>query len=200
MQLSFSKNTSLSAYLTLKWSTLVVRHATNLDEHLPKLIEAQGYLSAAALASVDKKLNDKVYALLRCQWKHANVEGIDKKYADILSKQETSNGLVVIASLLTKYLVSINAINLVDTFKVRYAYRKIEVGNRLRRSNFFFSSVFAAVSKGTALEFFLYLISEFLKYFRISCVKCSCKSYPKIKALSIFTRNDRISLNYSILE
>ncbi|CAL7933790.1 unnamed protein product [Xylocopa violacea] len=112
-------NTSLTAYLALKWSTLIVLHGhrsnSNMNSELPKLIEAQANLSAAALASMDKKLTEKVYVLLAHQW--SNVKDIEIVYLETLTKLEVGNGVIVLASLLTKYLVNTKKSELVVKLK-----------------------------------------------------------------------------------
>ncbi|XP_012138450.2 lethal (3) 80Fj isoform X1 [Megachile rotundata] len=113
-------NTALTAYLTLKWSTLIVLYGykNNLDinAELPKLIEVQANLSAAALASMDKKLTEKVYILLAHQW--STVKDIDIIYLETLTKLEVGNGVIVLASLLTRYLVNAKKSELIGKLKV----------------------------------------------------------------------------------
>lgn len=113
-------NTSLTAYLALKWSTLIILYGyksnSDMNSELPKLIEAQANLSAAALASMDKKLTNKVYVLLAHQW--SSVEDIDIVYLETLTKLETGNGVIVLASLLTMYLVDAKKSDLVVKLKV----------------------------------------------------------------------------------
>lgn len=115
-------NTALTAYLTLKWSTLVILygHKSNADinTELPKLIEAQANLSAAALAAMDKKLTEKVYILLAHQW--SSVKEIEIKYLETLTKLEVGNGVIVLASLLTRYLVHTKKSELVGKLKVSF--------------------------------------------------------------------------------
>lgn len=112
-------NTALTAYLALKWSTLIVLHGyksnLNINSELPKLIEAQANLSAAALASMDKKLTEKVYVLLAHEW--SSVKDIDIEYLETLTKLEVENGVIVLASLLTKYLVTAKKNELVAKLK-----------------------------------------------------------------------------------
>lgn len=84
---------------------------------LPKLIEAQASLTAAALACEDNKFSEKVYKLLIHGWK--TVEGIDEKYVENLLKLEASGGLVVLASLLIKYLTETKKDSLADKLKVK---------------------------------------------------------------------------------
>ncbi|XP_033358048.1 eIF-2-alpha kinase activator GCN1 [Bombus vosnesenskii] len=112
-------NTALTAYLALKWSTLIVLHGnksnSDINPELPKLIEAQANLSAAALASMDKKLTQKVYVLLAHQW--LSVKDIDIVYLETLTKLEVGNGVIVLASLLTKYLVNAKKSELVVKLK-----------------------------------------------------------------------------------
>ncbi|XP_076383364.1 lethal (3) 80Fj [Megalopta genalis] len=113
-------STALTAYLALKWSTLVILHGyknnADIDIELPKLIEAQADLSAAALASMDTKLSRKVYALLAHQW--SNIKDIETAYVETLAKFEVGNGVIVLASLLTKYLVIAKKSELVGKLKV----------------------------------------------------------------------------------
>ena len=113
-------NTSLTAYLALKWSTLIILHGyksnSDMNSELPKLIEAQANLSAAALASMDKKLTNKVYVLLAHQW--SSVKDIDIVYLETLTKLEAGNGVIVLASLLTMYLVNAKKSDLVVKLKV----------------------------------------------------------------------------------
>nr|XP_012138451.1 PREDICTED: translational activator GCN1 isoform X2 [Megachile rotundata] len=113
-------NTALTAYLTLKWSTLIVLYGykNNLDinAELPKLIEVQANLSAAALASMDKKLTEKVYILLAHQW--STVKDIDIIYLETLTKLEVGNGVIVLASLLARYLVNAKKSELIGKLKV----------------------------------------------------------------------------------
>lgn len=86
-----------------------------MDESLAKLIEAQANLSAAALASADKKLANKVYTLLAHEWVAiADIE----TYAGHLTKLELGNGVIILASLLTRYLVSTKRNDLVEQLKV----------------------------------------------------------------------------------
>lgn len=104
----------------MKWSTLIVlygyKNNSGINAELPKLIEAQANLSAAAVASMDKKLMEKVYILLANQW--SSVTDIDIVYLETLTKLEVGNGVIVLASLLTKYLVSAKKIDLVGKLKV----------------------------------------------------------------------------------
>ncbi|KAF7417549.1 hypothetical protein HZH68_000202 [Vespula germanica] len=112
-------NTALTAYLTLKWSTLVILHGINKNfencTELAKLIEAQANLSAASLASTDKKLSDKTYTLLAHEW--SSVKDIEIKYVETLVKLEIGNGVIVLASLLTKYLVNTKKGELIEQLK-----------------------------------------------------------------------------------
>jgi len=116
----YSLNTSLTAYIALKWSTLVILHGYNkeldITQVLPKLIEAQANLSAAALASTDKKLTNKVYALLAYEW--TTIKDIEVIYMQNLTKLEIGNGVVILASLLTRYLVTTKKDDLVEQLKV----------------------------------------------------------------------------------
>lgn len=113
-------NTALTAYIALKWSTLLIcygyneRRVTEMDEHLVKLIEAQANLSAAALASADKKLANKVYTLLAHEW--IAITDIEA-YAGHLTKLELGNGVIILSSLLTKYLVITKRNDLVEQLK-----------------------------------------------------------------------------------
>lgn len=113
-------NTALTAYLALKWSTLITlygsKHKADFSIELPKLVEAQANLTAAALATMDKKLSEKVYVLLACQWSH--VKSIETAYLEALVKLEVGNGIIVLASLLTKYLVNAKKSELVVKLKV----------------------------------------------------------------------------------
>lgn len=118
----YSLNTSLTAYTALKWSNLVILHGYNeLDnieknEFLAKLIEAQANLSSAALASVDKKLANKVYTLFAHEW--AAIKNIEVIYVENLTKLELGNGVIILASLLMKYLVAAKRHDLVEQLKV----------------------------------------------------------------------------------
>jgi len=114
-------NTALTAYIALKWSTLLIFYGYNehrmiqIDESLAKLIEAQANLSAAALASANKKLANKVYTLLAHEWVAiADIE----IYVGHLTKLELGNGVIILASLLTKYLVTTKRNDLVEQLKV----------------------------------------------------------------------------------
>lgn len=116
-----SLNTARTAYIALKWSTLLIfhgyneHHITQIDESLAKLIEAQANLSAAALASADKKLVNKVYTLLAHEWVAiADIE----IYVGHLTKLELGNGVIILASLLTRYLVATKRNDLVEQLKV----------------------------------------------------------------------------------
>ncbi|GAB1860935.1 Translational activator GCN1 [Camponotus japonicus] len=115
-------NTSLTAYTALKWSNLVILHGYNeLDnieknEFLAKLIEAQANLSSAALASVDKKLANKVYTLFAHEW--AAIKNIEVIYVENLTKLELGNGVIILASLLMKYLVAAKRHDLVEQLKI----------------------------------------------------------------------------------
>lgn len=113
-------NTALTAYIALKWSTLLIfhgyhEHLIQMDESLAKLIEAQANLSAAALASADKKLANKVYMLLAHEWEA--IKDIEP-YVEHLIKLELGNGVIILASLLTKYLVATKKNDLVEHLKV----------------------------------------------------------------------------------
>ncbi|XP_043262082.1 eIF-2-alpha kinase activator GCN1 [Colletes gigas] len=111
-------NTAVTAYLALKWSTLIILYGSknNADIiELPKLVEVQANLSAAALATMDKKLAEKVYVLLAHQW--SNVKDIETAYLDALIKLEVGNGIIILASLLTKYLVNAKKSELVGKLK-----------------------------------------------------------------------------------
>lgn len=86
-----------------------------MNESLAKLIEAQANLSAAALASVNKKLANKVYTLLAHEW----IAIVDiETYAEHLTKLELGNGVIILASLLTRYLVATKRNDLVEQLKV----------------------------------------------------------------------------------
>ncbi|KMQ96025.1 translational activator gcn1 [Lasius niger] len=114
-------NTALTAYTALKWSNLVILHGynkmdnTEMNECLAKLIEAQANLSAAALASADRKLANKVYALLAHEW--TAIKNIEVIYVENLTKLELGNGVIILASLLTKYLVATKRNDLVEQLK-----------------------------------------------------------------------------------
>lgn len=114
-------NTSLTAYVALKWSTLVILYGYNKEmdttQILPKLIEAQANLSAAAVASADEKLSNKVYTLLAHEW--TVMKDIEIIYVENLTKLEIGNGTIILASLLTKYLVVSKRNDLVEQLKVR---------------------------------------------------------------------------------
>lgn len=75
-------------------------------------------MSAAALASMDKKLTEKVYVLLAHQW--SKIKDIDIEYLETLTKLEVENGVIVLASLLTKYLVTAKKSELVAKLKVMF--------------------------------------------------------------------------------
>lgn len=113
----------MTAHLALKWSTLIVLHGiskgpeSNYSE-LPKLIEAQANLSASALASGDAKLSRKVLTLLVNQWNA--VSGIQEKYVENLSSLEASSGVIVLSSLLMKYLVESKQDELAEKLKVSF--------------------------------------------------------------------------------
>ncbi|XP_011149210.1 eIF-2-alpha kinase activator GCN1 [Harpegnathos saltator] len=113
-------NTSLTAYIALKWSTLVILHGYNEEmdttQILPKLIEAQANLSAAAVASNDERLSNKVYTLLAHEW--TTIKNIEIIYVENLTKLEIGNGTIILASLLTKYLVASKRNDLVEQLKV----------------------------------------------------------------------------------
>lgn len=89
---------------------------TEMNEFLAKLIEAQANLSAAALASADRKLANKVYALLAHEW--TAIKNIEVIYVENLTKLELGNGVIILASLLTKYLVATKRNDLVEQLKV----------------------------------------------------------------------------------
>ncbi|KAM0733122.1 Stalled ribosome sensor GCN1 [Formica fusca] len=114
-------NTALTAYTALKWSNLVILYGynkldnTEMNEFLAKLIEAQANLSAAALASADKKLANKVYTLFAHEW--TAIKNIEVNYVENLTKLEVGNGVIILASLLTKYLVSTKRNDLVEQLK-----------------------------------------------------------------------------------
>jgi len=86
-----------------------------MDESLAKLIEAQANLSAAALAPGNKKLANKVYTLLAHEW--VAITDIDT-YVNHLTKLELGNGVIILASLLTRYLVTTKRNDLVEQLKV----------------------------------------------------------------------------------
>lgn len=65
---------------------------------------------------MDKKLTEKVYVLLAHQW--SSVKDIDIEYLETLTKLEIENGVIVLASLLTKYLVTAKKSELVAKLKV----------------------------------------------------------------------------------
>jgi len=121
-------NTSLTAYIALKWSTLVILHGYHKEldiiQVLPKLIEAQANLSAAALASTDKKLANKVYTLLAYEW--TTIKDIEIIYMQNLTKLEIGNGVVILASLLTRYLVTTKKNDLVEQLKVNLRKNNIK--------------------------------------------------------------------------
>lgn len=103
----------------MKWSTLVINSIDNdsliTHNEIPKLIESQAILSAAALACNDTKIRNKVHSLLTNLWKKKqNIEFI---YSDKLSKIEASNGVIVLASQLTEYLVVTDKDELINKFK-----------------------------------------------------------------------------------
>lgn len=115
-------NTSLTAYTALKWSNLIILYGyneldnTEKNEFLAKLIEAQANLSSAALASVDKKLANKVYTLFAHEW--TSIKNIEVIYVENLTKLELSNGVIILASLLMKYLVAAKRNDLIEQLKV----------------------------------------------------------------------------------
>jgi len=95
-----------------------------MDESLAKLIEAQANLSAAALASANKKLANKVYTLLAHEWVAiADIE----IYVGHLTKLELGNGVIILASLLTKYLVATKRNDLVEQLKVSERVHKLHL-------------------------------------------------------------------------
>lgn len=116
-----SLNTSLTAYIALQWSTLVILHGYNkgMDaaQVLPKLVEAQANLSSAAVASANKKLSRKVYTLLVHEWRM--IKDIEVVYVENLMKLEIGNGAVILASLLIHYLVASKRNDLMEQLKVR---------------------------------------------------------------------------------
>ena len=118
----YSLNTALTAYTALKWSNLVILHGyneldnTERNELLAKLIEAQANLSAAALASADKKLAHKVYVLFAHEW--TAIKNIEVIYVENLTKLELGNGVIILASLLMQYLVAAKRNDLVEQLKV----------------------------------------------------------------------------------
>lgn len=140
-----SLNTALTAHTALKWSNLVILHGynvildnTEMNEYLAKLIEAQANLSAAALASADKKLANKMYTLLAYEWSAIKVfqviyventyewsaiKDIEVIYVENLTKLELGNGVIILASLLTKYLVATKRNDLVEQLKVNIILR-----------------------------------------------------------------------------
>ena len=123
----YSHNTALTAYLSLKWSTLIILHGIGKGpesdySELPKLIEAQANLSAASLASGDSKLSRKVFSLLMNEWNA--VSSIQEKYVENLSSLEASNGVIVLASLLMKYLVQSKQDELAEKLKVSLIIEK----------------------------------------------------------------------------
>lgn len=83
-----------------------------------RLIEGQANLSAAALASSHKRLSEKVYTLLSHEW--AIIENIEEKYIEVLKDLEPGNGVIVLASLLMKFLVHKKETDLVDKLKVSW--------------------------------------------------------------------------------
>ncbi|XP_034945471.1 eIF-2-alpha kinase activator GCN1 [Chelonus insularis] len=112
-------STALTAYLTLKWTNLVI-HSINTNEfenHLEclKLIESQAMLSATVLACNDRKLSKKVYSLFIHLWK--SKPGIEKIYINNLLKLEASNGVIVLSSLLIQHLVNEKKDDIIDSFK-----------------------------------------------------------------------------------
>lgn len=126
---SLRSNTALTAYIALKWSTLVILHGYNKEldtsQILLRLIEAQANLSAAALAATDKKLSEKVYTLLAHEWTAIN--DIEVIYVDNLTKLELGNGVIILASLLSKYLVVTKRNDLVEQLKVSMKIILIEI-------------------------------------------------------------------------
>ncbi|XP_008548705.1 eIF-2-alpha kinase activator GCN1 [Microplitis demolitor] len=111
-------STSLTAYLSLKWTTLVINAMPrgHLSSHpeCQKLLEAQASLSAAALA-YNNLLSEKVYKLLSHLWK--STENAEEIYISNLSKMEPTNGVIVLSSLLIKHLVAVKKEELIDPFK-----------------------------------------------------------------------------------
>ena len=128
-------NTALTADIALKWSTLIILYGyksnSNISIELPKLIEAQANLSAAALAPMNKKLAEKVYVLLAYGW--SSVENIEIVYLDTLTKLEVGNGVIVLASLLTRYLVSTKKSDLVGKLKTNVVDFFIKVAISCKR-------------------------------------------------------------------
>lgn len=107
--------------MVLKWSSLIFLHGdkelNNSDNSdLPKLIEAQAILSAAALAARNKKLRKKVEALFTYQWKIAKTN-VDQQYVDTLISAEANEGVIALSGLLTTYLIASDKADLVDKLK-----------------------------------------------------------------------------------
>ncbi|XP_058803320.1 stalled ribosome sensor GCN1 isoform X2 [Phymastichus coffea] len=113
-------NTAASAYIILKWSSLMFLHganelvSNNLD--LVKLIEAQAKLSAATLAARNKKLSRKVDLLFTHEWKFVK-NNIEEKYVDVLITAEANEGVVALSGLLTTYLIASDKKDLIDKLK-----------------------------------------------------------------------------------
>lgn len=72
---------------------------------------------------MDVKLADKVYTLLAYQW-HISMKDIETSYVETLAKLEVGNGVIVLASLLTKYLVNTKKSELVGKLKVYLFHTK----------------------------------------------------------------------------
>lgn len=127
-----SKNTAITAYITLKWSTLVFLHGYNekldVSQILPKLTEAQANLSAAVLTSTyfsHKKLKNKMYKLLQYQWtsvKSLKTEELEN-YMENLTKLEINNGVIILAIFFMFYLSKIGRNNLMEQLKVNTKIR-----------------------------------------------------------------------------
>ncbi|XP_014216178.1 eIF-2-alpha kinase activator GCN1 [Copidosoma floridanum] len=116
-------NTAASAYIVLKWSSLIFLHgnsefdSSDNKSDLSKLIEAQAVLSAAALAARDRKLKKKVESLFTYEWNKVEKD-VEEKYVNVLINAEASEGLVALAGLLTTYLIAAKKNELSDKLKI----------------------------------------------------------------------------------
>lgn len=121
---------------------------------------------------MDKKLTEKVYVLLAHEW--SSVKDIDIEYLETLTKLEVENGVIVLASLLTKYLVTAKKNELVAKLKVIF----INIHYIFNKKVVFISNIFYFFIINIMKQIYIFLqtntIDPFIK------LTISCKKKPDL--------------------
>ncbi|KAF7989110.1 hypothetical protein HCN44_007420 [Aphidius gifuensis] len=153
-------STSITAYTTLKWSTLIIENINKSNafdkylSELEKLIEAQAMLSASVLSSLDRKLTKKLDMLFVNLWTNSNHKIINI-YTNTLSKMESNNGQIVLINLIIKFIITINNEILIDTFKEKIldAFIKLTISCKKKPQLFVVDASYPLLNRITHDEF-----------------------------------------------